>query len=215
MIDAIFWDNDGVLVDTEPLFLQANRETLAEVGIEFGDALYRDISLVQGRSIFTLAQERGLGEQETLALRAKRDLRYAALLDTGVEVLDGIPECLAALHGRVPMAIVTSSQKTHFARIHAQTQLLDYFEDVVAGGDYERHKPHPDPYLEGARRLGVSPEHCLAIEDTERGLLSAVAAGMRCIAIPRPLSRDSDFGTAHGVLESARGITSIVDELLT
>jgi HAD superfamily hydrolase (TIGR01509 family) len=104
------------------------------------------------------------------------------------------------------MGIVTSSQRTHFDRIHRSTDLLRYFDFVLANGDYGRHKPHPDPYLAGAARLGLAPDRCLAIEDTERGLRSATAAGMRCLVIPRPLSRDADFASAHEVLASAADV---------
>lgn len=213
MIEAILWDNDGVLVDTEPLYLRANREILAEIGIEIDDDAYRELSLKQGRSVFSLAEARGMSAGGVASLKARRDDRYASLIDDGVEILDGIPECLASLRGRVRMAIVTSSTRRHFDRIHVQTGLLEYFEFSVAAGDYERHKPHPDPYLMGAERLGLPPDRCLAIEDTERGLVSAAAAGMPCLVIPRPLSRDGDFGAAHSVLEGASDVVGAFDEL--
>lgn len=213
-LEAVLWDNDGVLVDTEPLYLRANQEILAGIGIELTVDAFREVSLRRGRSVFELAAERGCTADEVSRLRAERDRRYAELLDEGVKVLDGVHESLEILRGRLPMAIVTSSQRTHFDRIHRQTSLLDYFEFVLANGDYDRHKPHPDPYLAAAERLGVAPERCLAIEDTERGLRSAVAAGMRCLVIPRELSRASDFTSAHRILETARDVALEVDVLL-
>ncbi len=213
-LEAVLWDNDGVLVDTEPLYLRANQEILATVGIELTVDAFREVSLQHGRSVFELAVASGCDAREISRLRVDRDRRYAELLDEGVNVLAGVRESLDILRGRLPMAIVTSSQKTHFDRIHRQTSLLDYFEFVLANGDYERHKPHPDPYLAAAARLGVAPERCLAIEDTERGLRSAVAAGMRCVVIPRELSRASDFRSAHRVLETAQDVAPEVEALL-
>ena len=124
MIEAILWDNDGVLVDTEPLYLRATREVLGAVGIEFDDDQYREISLKQGASLFGLAAERGHSAQDIAALRARRDERYAKLLDAGVDVLPGVPECLAALRGRLRMAVVTSSRRDHFDCIRSSLEFL-------------------------------------------------------------------------------------------
>lgn len=212
-IDALLWDNDGVLVDTEPLYLRANQETLAEIGIELGEDVYRNVSLRQGRSVFDLAADRGVTKDEIDTLRHRRNERYTALLDAGVEVLDGVRESLEHFWGRLPMGIVTSSQPDHFERIHRHTGLLGYFDFVLASGDYLRHKPHPDPYLTGAARHGHPPGRCLAIEDTERGLSAARAAGMPCIVIPRPLSEAGDFTDALHVLDSARELPLHVDAL--
>ena len=85
-IEAILWDNDGVLVDTEPLFLRANREILAEIGIHVDDDQFRDINLTQGRSVLELALSHGYTADDVLAMRARRDERYGVLLDAGVDV---------------------------------------------------------------------------------------------------------------------------------
>ena len=99
------------------------------------------------------------------------------------------------------MAIVTSSNVDHFDRIHASLGILHYFEFVLTGQDFTRYKPHPDPYLLAAERMGLEPEECLVVEDSARGLASAVAAGIPCAVIPHPLSTGADFSTACAVLE--------------
>jgi HAD superfamily hydrolase (TIGR01509 family) len=213
-IEALLWDNDGVLVDTEPLYLQANREILGEINIDLTENLYKEISLRQGRSVFDLATERGVNADRVERLKVARNARYTDLIDAGVQVLEGVREALEQFSTRVPMGIVTSSNPVHFERIHQQTNLLPYFDFVLASGDYVRHKPHPEPYLTGAARHGCPPKRCLAIEDTERGLAAAAAAGMPCIVIPRPLSQAGNFATALHVLESARELPSRIDSLL-
>ncbi len=215
MIEALLFDNDGVLVDTEPLYLRANREILGEIGIEIPVEVFADLSLRLGKSIFDLARERGVSEGEVEDLRSRRDRRYLELIQEGVTVIDGVEACLEELHGRLPMAIVTSSKWVHFDAIHEQTGLLRFFDTVVASGDYERHKPHPDPFLVGAARLAVAPQHCVAIEDSPRGLASAVAAGMRCLAIPMSVSKDGDFRAASAVLASAREIPGYLEKELS
>lgn len=147
-------------------------------------------------------------------MRESRNARYVQLLDAGVPVLAGVREALRALSGRLPMAIVTASGRAHFDAIHRPLGLLAHFDFVLADGDYERGKPHPDPYLAAARRAGAEPGECVVVEDSERGLRSAVAAGMRCLVVPSGLSRGSDFGAAHRVLASAHEVPSVVEELL-
>jgi HAD superfamily hydrolase (TIGR01509 family) len=200
--DAILFDNDGVLVDTEPLFLQATQELLATIDIRLTAEDYHDISMRQGRSVFDLAKDRGVSDSEIFDLRARRGDRYSELIEEGIAVLDGVEESLERLHGTIPMAIVTSSDRDHFDRIHRQTDLMRFFEFVIAKGDYSDHKPHPSPYLAAAKRLAIDPRRCLAIEDTERGLISATSAEMSCVVIPNALSNRGNFDSAHSVFTS-------------
>jgi HAD superfamily hydrolase (TIGR01509 family) len=204
--DVILFDNDGVLVDTEPLFLKATQELLATVDVIVTAEDYHEISMRRGRSVFELASARGISDDEIRSLRARRGRRYSELIEEGVRVLEGVSETLERLHGIVPMAIVTSSDRDHFNRIHNQTGLVRFFDFVLAQGDYTDHKPHPAPYLMAAARMGVAPERCLVIEDTERGLDSATAAGMACIAIPNELSGSGNFEDAHAVLDSMKDL---------
>ena len=204
--DVILFDNDGVLVDTEPLFLKATQELLATVDVIVTAEDYHEISMRRGRSVFELASARGISDDEIRSLRARRGRRYSELIEEGVRVLEGVSETLERLHGIVPMAIVTSSDRDHFNRIHNQTGLVRFFDFVLAEGDYTDHKPHPAPYLMAAARMGVAPERCLVIEDTERGLDSATAAGMACIAIPNELSGAGNFEDAHAVLDSMKDL---------
>lgn len=214
MIRAVLWDNDGVLVDSEALYFQASRELLAQAGIELTREAFVELSLRQGRSCFALAEQAGLPAARVESLRSARDRRYADLLRAGVPVRPGVAPCLAALAGRVRMAVVTSSSPDHFELIHARTSLRDYFEFVLTGDETPLHKPHPEPYRMAAARLGLDPAECLAIEDTERGLQSAVAAGMRCAVIPHELTRGGNFASAWRVLDHALEVPDLVGALL-
>ena len=153
MIRAILWDNDGVLVDTEGLYFQAGREVLATQGVELTQADFVEQSLQKGQSVFDLLpnQDAELIDQ----LRLQRNARYSALLRERVRVLDGVVETLRTLHGRVLMGVVTGSRKDHFDIIHTQTNLLPFFEFVVAREDYKQAKPHPDAYLTAMRLHGL------------------------------------------------------------
>ena len=201
MFDAILFDNDGVLVDTEHLYFRANREALAGVGIDLDAAAYVELFLREGRGAWHLARERGLAAADVEALRAARDRRYLELVDSAAVVIPGVGDIVAALARRYRLAIVTSSEPRPFARAHARTGLLEHFELVLAQGDYARAKPEPDPYLRAVERLGVAGERCLVIEDSERGLRAAKAAGLRCWVIPSALTAGGRFDAADAVLD--------------
>jgi HAD superfamily hydrolase (TIGR01509 family) len=211
MLQAIFWDNDGVLVDTEELFFASNREVMAEHGVDLDHELFAEWSLRRGKSVFDMLEDTSPAERE--ALRDERNRRYELLLRAGVRQFPGAQQCLASLHGQLPMAVVTSAYPDHFDIIHEQTEMMQYMEFVLKGGDYDRHKPYPDPYLMAAEKQGVDPAHCLVIEDSERGLVAAVAAGMRCIVIPNPLARDADLSSAHAIVPSIDAVPEIVARL--
>lgn len=202
MWQALLWDNDGVLVDTERLYLQATRELLGEVGVQLTEADYRRYLLVAGTGAWHLAAERGASEAQIAELRRRRDARYASLLEANDLVIPGMPELLARLSPRVRMAIVTSSKRAHFDAIHRQSGLLRHFELVLAREDYGRSKPDPEPYRTALERLQLAPAQCLVIEDSERGLLAAKAAGLACWVIPSELTAASSFALADRRFDS-------------
>ncbi len=213
MIKAILWDNDGVLVDTEHLYFQATREVLAEVDVSLSEQDYIEYLLRDSRGAWHLAEDAGVTADRIEALKLKRNDRYGNLLATDTHIIDGVQETLATLHDQYAMGIVTSSRRDHFDIIHARTGLLDYFSFVVAGGDYERSKPAPDPYIAGLQRMDLATDQCVVIEDSERGLQSARSAGLRCLVIPSGMTRGGDFAGAAAILQSVREVPDAIEAL--
>jgi len=210
MIKALFWDNDGVLVDTERLYFQATREVLGSVGIDLGPAQYLEWFMVQGCGAWHLAAECGHPPEAVERLKRERNDLYCQLLDREDLSLPGVRETLAALRGRFQMGIVTSSEKEPFQIIHRRTGLLPYFDFVLAHGDFTHSKPHPEPYLRALERSGCRPDECLVIEDTERGLAAATAAGLRCVVVPTDLTRGCAFHGAWRVLDSLAELPALL-----
>ena len=213
MVEAILWDNDGVLVDTECLFFESTRRTLATIGIQLSLEQFLDLSMRQGRSAFDLAFERGWPKEQVTNLKRERDLLYSEMLRTETRVLPGVAETLNALHGRMRMAVVASSQRQHFDVMHADIGLMRYFEFVLAREDYGKTKPNPEPYLLALERLGMRAESCVAVEDSERGLAAARAAGLRCLVIPNEITRSCTFSGATAILPGAAAVLNFVAEL--
>jgi len=201
---TLLFDNDGVLVDTEDLYYEVTRDVLAEAGIELSRELHVDVSLKQGRGLFDLAVERGFPEKEVEAMRDRRNGIYLSLLEERSEslVIPGVKEALEALKPGRTMAIVTSCRPDHFKAIHSRSGLLELFDFVIGQCDYENHKPHPEPYLAALKRAGSKAGDALVVEDAERGVESAAAAGIRCVAIPRGIAACGDFSKAWKLFKS-------------
>jgi HAD superfamily hydrolase (TIGR01509 family) len=197
---VLLWDHDGVLVETEGLYLQATREVLADVGVVLDDALYRQLFLVEGIGAWHLV--RGVSDRELAALKERRNARYTALLTGGDVYIPGALAMVADLAPLYRMAIVTSSRRAHFDTIHRGKALPSYFELVLTHGDYAASKPDPEPYLTAVARLGAAPADCLVIEDSERGLRAAHAANLACWVIPSALTAESDFSRAERRFDS-------------
>jgi HAD superfamily hydrolase (TIGR01509 family) len=215
VVKALLWDNDGVLVDTEELYFRATRDVLSEVGIDLSRDLFIHISLEQGRSSFDLAAEQGVSQEAINRLRDDRNKRYSELLRNKVHVLDGVEDTLRQLQGKILMGVVTNSRREHFDIMHNVTGLLGYFNFVLTCEDYKKSKPDPEPFLTAIKRTGLKREHCIIVEDSERGLNAAKAAGIRCIVVPHNLTRGSDFSGAYRVLGSIRQIPREVLHLLS
>ncbi len=206
MVKGVFWDNDGVLVDTEHLYFQATAEVLAEAGIALTRETFIEISLRRGESVFSLAEAKGCNAEEREQMRLRRNIHYGELLRGNSHPLAGVEETLQALHGRCLMAVVTSSRRDHFEIIHQNSGLLRYFDFILTREDYTYSKPHPEPYLTALERSGLRAEQCLVVEDSERGLQAAVRAGLRCLITPGELTRGGDFTAACRILEDIRQV---------
>jgi HAD superfamily hydrolase (TIGR01509 family) len=207
---AIFWDNDGVLVDTEHLFFRATWQILASAGIHLTQEEYIELFLVQGRGAWHLAEESGLAPSVIDRLRDERNALYSCWLAQAPRLSAGIATVLDALHGKYVMGVVTSSRKDHFDLIHRTTGLLKYFDFVLTAGDYGRAKPDPAPYLLAVARSGAARESCVAVEDSQRGLESAKRAGIRCIVVPNALTLGGNFAGAHRILGSVGEIPAVL-----
>ena len=201
MVEAILWDNDGVLVDTERLFFEANRELLASLGAELTPEGFFAWYLLDNCGGWHLLGEPSAAQIEIW--RAERNRLYSRkLADAGSLAMPGIAALLEAVAPHYRMGIVTSSYREHFDLIHQDLALTRHFEFILAAEDYCGSKPDPEPYLQGLKRLGLSAGQCLVIEDSPRGLAAANAAGIPCIVLRHPLTRSHDFSGALAVVDS-------------
>lgn len=182
---AVIFDMDGTLLDTESVFRTIVFEVCTELGFEMTDAVH--MSMVGGSHEHTnrlLIESYGVSFPYTLFdERCRVIMRERS--HSGVPVKPGALELVTELRERkIPTAVATSSRNPHAHHHLTAAGLFDMFDTVVTRDDVVNPKPHPEPYLTAARRLGVDPLACLALEDSHAGVRAAHAAGMQTVMVP-------------------------------
>lgn len=204
-IDAVIFDLDGLLIDSEPLWQQAEGEVFAEVGLTLTHEHYLHTMGLQAPEVvawhFSRTPWDGLSvEQVTERLVT----RVIALIESDAVLLPGARAAVESVAAGPWRAAVASSSALRL--IHAALRrfnLADAFESIASAEEESHGKPHPAVYLRTAERLGVSPIRCLAVEDSLNGLLAAKAARMHCLAVPpEELRDDPRYAIADAVFES-------------
>ena len=191
----ILFDHDGVLVDTEFWYYRAGERALADIGVTLDKDLYvRDMN--QGLGTWAQARSAGIDEQVISRQREVRDRYYQEYLRSEAIEIDGVAEALAELSTYVRMAIVTTAKRADFDLIHERRQIRQFMDFVLVREDYLHAKPNPEPYLTGLKRFGATKEEALVVEDSSRGLRSAVAAGVDCAIVHNDFTRGDDFSAA-------------------
>lgn len=209
MKNYILFDHDGVLVDTEPWYFKAGERALADVGVVLDQAQYlRDMS--RGLGTWVQARAAGLDEPTIDRLRAARDGYYQDYLRAQPIEIDGVVEVLTELSRHARLAVVTSSKRADFDLIHKKRQIRAFMDFVLVREDYEHAKPHPEPYLAGLRRFAATPSETLVVEDSVRGLRSAVAAGIDCAVVDNHFTRAGDFSAARYRIDTLSELIDIV-----
>jgi HAD superfamily hydrolase (TIGR01509 family) len=205
----VLFDHDGVLVDTEFWYYKAGERALADIGLTLEKGQYlRDMSL--GLGTWAQARAAGIDERAISRQREVRDAYYQEYLRTEDIEIEGVVETLAELSKYVRMAIVTTAKRADFDLIHEKRQIRQFMDFVLVREDYERAKPHPEPYLTGLKRLGATREETLVVEDSSRGLNSAVAAGIDCVIVPNDFTKAHDFSQASYRIKTLIELRDIV-----
>jgi len=210
LLGAIF-DCDGLLADTETPDYDAWRQIYEEQGLHLPVELWaKNIGLSKAHDLndwhTPLAERVGPGYDREATQARKRDFYHAAI--GRLTPMPGVLALLDALDAEnIPCAVASNSDRAWVDRVLDITGLTSRFRAVATADGVARPKPAPDVYLLAAERLGVMPEHCVAFEDSPRGLQAAHAAGMFTVAVPTALTRHFDFEQAHHLVESLEHLT--------
>jgi len=205
----ILFDHDGVLVDTEYWYYTANKRVLTEMGIELMMEQYLEI-MIQGRSCLDLIATKGADKEKVTQARERRNQYYQNYLKKENIEIPGVEKVLKELSLNYKMAIITTAKKQDFALIHKDRNIVSYMDFVLVREDYEKSKPHPEPYLKGVKQFGCKKEEVLIVEDSERGLNSAVAAGIECAIVYNEFTKAHDFSKATYKINSLSELESLL-----
>jgi sugar-phosphatase len=222
VLAAVIFDLDGVLIDSEPLWQEAEREVFDQVGLHLTVA---DMVTTMGLRVDEVVAHwyarrpwPGADPAGFPALAHRLMDRVEELMLTTGQALPGGAEAVAACTGRgLPRALASSSLPRVIAAALERLGLADAFPVVCSAADEAYGKPHPAVFLTAAARLGVDPTACLVVEDSVNGMVAAKAARMRCVVVPERtagLADDPRLALADHVLPSLEAFPALLGELM-
>jgi HAD superfamily hydrolase (TIGR01509 family) len=183
VIEAVVFDLDGVLVDSEEAWNEARRQLVEERGGRWTDEAQKDMMGMSSTEWSRYMDVLGVPDPpEVISAEVVR--RLEQLYRERLPLIPGAVEAVECVAARWPLGLASSSNRPLIDLVLELSGLARFFRVTVSSEEVAHGKPAPDVYLEAARRLGCDPMRCAAIEDSENGIRSAVAAGMRVIAIP-------------------------------
>jgi HAD superfamily hydrolase (TIGR01509 family) len=208
MIEAVIFDMDGVIVDSEQLWDDVRLELTRDWGGAWsGDAQQAMMGMSSpewSRYMHeTLGVDRSPEEINEEVVR-----RMRARYEDDLPLIPGAVDAVVRLHGSVRLAIASSANRPLIDTVARLAGIAPLLDVTVSSEEVTRGKPSPDVYLEAARRLELQPDRCVAVEDSSNGLRAAHAAGLRVLALPNP-----HFPPAPDALALASSILGSLDEL--
>ncbi|WP_273323729.1 HAD family hydrolase [Vallitalea guaymasensis] len=216
MIEGIIFDMDGLMLDTESIAL----ESWERAGKDFGYVISRDLMMkAVGRTLVDTRKllVKNLGDdfpfEEVRKVRIDYTKEFMSL--NGVPMKEGLIEFLEYCRTmEIPTAVATSTNRSDAIELLEKVDIVGYFNTIVCGDEIEKGKPEPDIFLMASKKLGVKPERCIVLEDSETGILAATRANMIPIWIPDIIA-ESDIAreNARYICDSLNEVNIIIDEL--
>jgi HAD superfamily hydrolase (TIGR01509 family) len=208
VIDAVVFDLDGLIVDSEHVWDEVRQQLAAERGGRWHDQASRDMMGMSSPEWSRYMHDVIGLEEPPDEINAEVVRRLEAVYRERLPLIPGAVEAVERLAARWPLGLASSSNRRVIDLVLETSGLTGSFRATVSSEEVAQGKPAPDVYLEAARRLGVEPARCAAVEDSENGILSAKAAGMRTIAIPNPR-----YPPAEAALDEADLVLDSIAEL--
>jgi HAD superfamily hydrolase (TIGR01509 family) len=209
VIHAVVFDLDGVLIDSEHVWDEARRRLAAERGVPWPERASRDMMGMSSPEWSRyMHQVVGLPDApEDISAEVVR--RLESIYRDELPLFDGAKAAVERIAAHWPLALASSSNRELIDLVLELSSLNPLFAVTVSSEEVARGKPAPDVYLAAADKLGAAPDRCAAVEDSENGIRSAKAAGMRVVVIPNPVFPPAEEALAHAddVLASIAELT--------
>lgn len=211
MLKAVFFDMDGLLLDTEKLLVRFWRQASREAGFDMTQEIALNIRSMH-RNFAVPYLKSVLGEDFDYAkTRARRmELMGDYLAENGLELKKGAKELLTYLNEKkIPAAVVTATDSERAEKYLKETGIFGYFDRIISAAMVKEGKPKPDIYLYAAEKLGFDPKDCAALEDSPNGVKSAASAG--CAAIMVPDLTEPDEELLHIISAKAKSLFDVIE----
>jgi HAD superfamily hydrolase (TIGR01509 family) len=197
VIEAVVFDLDGVLVESEEVWDEVREAYVRERGGRYDEDVQRALMGMSSPEWSRYLHERAGVPDEPQAINDEVVRRMLAAYRDHLPLIDGAVDAVRRLAQLYPLALASSSNRELIDTVLLVAGLAQLFRATVSSEEVAHGKPAPDVYLEAARRLGVDPQHCAAVEDSHGGIRSAKSAGMRVIAIPNSSFPPDEESLAH------------------
>jgi len=208
MIEAVIFDLDGILIDSEHVWDEVRQQLAEERGGRWNENASRDMMGMSSIEWSRYMRDVVGLEEEPEEISAEVVRRLEERYRTEIPLIPGAEQAVERLGARWPLALASSSNRELIDLVLTESGVGGFFRASVSSEEVARGKPAPDVFLEAARRLDADPTRCAAIEDSENGILAAKAAGMRTIAIPNP-----QYPPHEDALTSADLVLATIEEL--
>lgn len=210
-MEGLILDFDGVIADSEPAHERAIREVALSVGLSMSHELYetRIIGLSDRDTFRVIAEDAGqsLDDPGLDRLCEQKHALFLDLVERGeVRLFPGTLEIAREASGSIPLGICSGASRMEIEAILAQAGIRDLFSVIVTADEVSRAKPDPEGYALAARELGVPAMRCVSIEDTDKGIAAAKAAGLRVLGVCHSLPEER-LTQADAVIRSTEGLT--------
>ncbi len=195
MIEAVFFDMDGLMLDTEPITIKAKVIEGQKLGLAISEDMVRHTIGMSQKHVDqyfkSFFQDR---YDHQYFIKKRREYLFRYMEEHGLPLKKGLVEVLSYLSSKnIPLAVVTSSTREIVEQYMQYGDIFNYFSFIITGDEVKEGKPNPDVYLYAAKKLNVNPCNCIVFEDSKNGVISASKAGMNVIMIPDLIMPDEEI----------------------
>lgn len=202
---AVIFDMDGVLIDSEPAYLEMNKRLFYDFGIEMDEEDYKALVGLPSIPMWTMLKKKYNLKNEVNDFLMIEKKRMHEILDSDIisKPVEGVTELLVTLRKKnLNLSIASSSAKENVNFIISKLNLTGFFDFVISGEEVKNGKPSPDIFLAVSGKFRISPEKCYVIEDSTNGIMAARTAGMNCIGFTNNDSNSQDLTGSDFILKN-------------